>query len=792
MVSTLHRKLLRDLVQLRGPIVTISLVVACGVAAFVTMRGTWQSLLLTRDAYYSRYRFGEVFVRAHRAPNSVAASLLEIPGIESVYTRVVTLVRLPMPGMDAPAIGYVVSVPDDGPPPLDAIRIARGREIAPGHLDEILVLETFAKAHDLDPGDSLPIVIEGAIRRFRIVGIANSPEFVFGLPPGELMAPDDRRFAVVWMSRAAAGPASDMDGAFNDVVATMQPGASEAAVLADLDRVLEPYGGLGAIARERQTSHFFLEQELGQLENLALWAPILFLGVAAFLLNVVLGRLVQLQRGEIATLKAVGYSDRRIGLHYLELASFIVILGAGLGLALGVFLGHGMTGIYVQFFRLPALDFELTPRIAASAGGISLAAGVLGALVTVRSVARLPPAEAMRPAAPAVYRRGAAMGAFGGALSALLGPSVRMVLREVSRRPVRLVLSVLGVALSVGMLVMGRSFIDSMDYLVDDYLPGTQREQLTVTFDTPLAPRALGELEAIPGVRRAEGLRALPVRFRSGHHERESVAYGYPEGLTLRVIRDTRGRSVELPPRGALLTTTLAEVLDVKPGDSIVLEPLEGDRRHRTFRIAGLVDEMFGMQAYFRTEELHRVLGETPSVNTAMLSVDADRVEGVLYRLRDFPEVAGAVRLEDTIQHFRDQSGQSTEVTSTVLTLFAIVIAIGVVYNNARIVLSMRSRELASLRVLGFTRGEIAAILVLELALQIVLAIPLGWVFGYLMLAAMLRTTDQEIFRLSPIVSASTYALATIITLAAGAASAVLVRRKLDRLDLVGVLKTRE
>lgn len=791
-MSTLHKKLFRDLAQLRGPIITISLVVASGIAAFVTMRGTWQSLLIARDSYYSRYRFAEVFVSAHRAPNSVESALIEIPGIESVYTRVVTGVRLPMPGMDAPAIGYAVSVPDEGPPPLNEIRIARGRGIAPGHMDEVLVLESFAKAHDLEPGDALPIVIEGAIRRFRIAGIANSPEYVFGLPPGELMAPDDRRFAVVWMSRAAAGPASDMDGAFNDVVATMQPGASEDAVLAELDRVLEPYGGLGAIARDRQTSHFFLTQELGQLENLALWAPTLFLAVAAFLLNVVLGRLVQLQRGEIATMKAVGYSDRRIGLHYLELAFVIVILGAGLGLALGVLLGHGMTGLYLQFFRLPTLDFRLTPRMAASAAGISLAAGVLGALVTARSVARLPPAEAMRPAAPAVYRRGTLLGASRGPLSALLGPSARMVLREVARRPLRLALSVLGVALSVGLLVVGRSFVDSMNYLVDDYLPGTQREDVTVTFDTPLAPRSLGELDAIPGVSRAEGLRALPARFRAGHHEREAVAFGYPEGLTLRVVRDTRGRVVEIPERGALLTKTLAEVLEVKPGETILLEPLEGDRRARAVRVAGLVDEMFGMQAYLTSDELHRILDETPTINTAMLSVERDRSGAVLRRLRDFPAIAGAVRLEDTIEHFRDQSAQSTETTSTVLTLFAITIAIGVVYNNARVALSMRSRELASLRVLGFTRAEIARILSLELALQIALAIPIGWVLGYVIIGAMLRTTDQEIFRLSPIVTTGTYALATLITLAAGVASALLVRRKLDRLDLIGVLKTRE
>ncbi len=791
-MSAITTKLRRDLSQLRGPILTISLVVACGIASFVTIRGAYQSLLAARDAYYSRYRFGEVFARAHRAPDAVAASLLDVPGVEAVYTRVVSVARVPMPGMDQPATGYVVSLPDDGPPPLSQLRIVEGREIAPGHADEVLVLESFARAHDLGPGSSIALVIEGSVRRFRVVGLANSPEFVFALPPGEMLAPDDARFAVVWMSRAAAGPASDMDGAFNDVVATLQPGASEAAVLAAFDRILEPYGGVGATGRDRQPSHYFLEQELSQLENLATFAPGLFLAVAAFLLNVVLARFVQLQRGEIATLKAVGYSDRQVGLFYLALTSVIVLFGALLGVILGAFLGRGMVGLYAEFFRLPALAFVLTPRIVAASAGISLAAGVLGALVTVRAVVTLPPAEAMRPAAPAVYRASPLLSAIGRPVALLFGPSARIVLREVSRRPLRLALSVVGVALSVGILVLGRSFLDAMSYLVDDYMPGTQREDVTVTFTDPRPPRALGELAAIPGVLRAEGVRALPVRFRAGHHVRQAVAYGYPDGLTLRVIRDRDGAVIEPPPHGALLTRTLADVLGVRAGETVTIEPLEGDRTPRSIRVAGLVDEMFGLQAHLRSDELHRVLDETESVSTAMLAVDPPALDDVLERLRDFPRVVGAVRLDSTIEHFRNQSAKSTEVTSTILTLFAITITIGVVYNNARIALSMRSRELASLRVLGFTRGEISTILVLEIALQIVLAIPLGWLFGYLMTDAMLRGADQESFRLAPIVSARTYALATILTLVAGAASALLVRRKLDHLDLVGVLKTRE
>jgi putative ABC transport system permease protein len=331
-----------------------------------------------------------------------------------------------------------------------------------------------------------------------------------------------------------------------------------------------------------------------------------------------------------------------------------------------------------------------------------------------------------------------------------------------------------------------------MDYLVDVYLAGTQREDVTVTFVDPRPPRALGALDAMPGVLHAEGMRALPVKIRAGHFERQVVAFGYPPDLQLRVLLDSEDRPVELPARGALLTTTLAEILHVRAGDSVVLAPLEGERRPREVWVAGLVDEMFGIQVHMRTSELHRVLGETETVSTALLAVDHARLEDVLSRLRDFPAVSGAVRRDASIAHFRAQSAESTHVMAMVLTLFAATIALGVVYNNARIALSVRGRDLASLRVLGFTRAEIAGMLLLELGLQIAAAIPLGWVVGYLMTGAILRGADQEAYRLVPMVSARTYAFATAVTLAAALLSALLVRRKLDRLDLIGVLKTRE
>lgn len=782
-------KLLRDLSRLRGQVVTIALVVACGIASYVTMRSAFDSLVTSRDAYYERNRFADVFAHLERAPQSVRERIAEIPGVSMVDTRVVESVMVPMPDMPRPASGTLVSLPPDGRAELDAIHLRRGRMLDPERSDEVLLLDAFAEAHGIEPGDRVPAVINGTLRELRVVGLAMSPEFVFTIPPGG-MTYDPKQIAVLWMVRDAAAAAFRMEGAFNDVVLRLQPGASERAVLERLDRLLEPWGGVGAIPRAKQPSHFMLGGELSQLETMATVVPAIFLFVAAFLLNVVLSRLIHLQRPQIATLKAVGYTDREVGLHYLWLVSLVVLIGALVGLAAGAWLGRELTQLYTgDFFRFPEPTYRLETRAVVVSVAISLAAAVFGALSTVRAVTRLPPAEAMRPPAPAVYHRSLTerLGLF-----RLLGPSARMIVREVERRPLRLLLSSVGISLALGIVVVAGYWYDAIDYMLDVQFHRAMREDVTVNFIKPLPERAVHELEHLPGVWHAEGLRTVPVRFRAGHRHRDAAINGYPEGLVLRRLVDQQGAIRPLPPGGVLLTSKLGEVLAVAPGDRVTVELREGERKTVSLLVVGLVDEPFGLQGHMRQAALHAELGEQPTVNTGLLRVDSAERDAIYRRLKQMPWVAAVANPRSFREQFEAQSGTIIRVYTLILTLFASIIAVGVVYNNARVALSQRSRDLASLRVLGLTRGEIAGILYGELAIQVVLAIPVGAVVGYWMVIGIALTVDPETYRLPVVISLRTYAFAAAVTLVSAVVSALLVRRRLDRLDLIGVLKTRE
>ncbi|TPV94420.1 MAG: FtsX-like permease family protein [Myxococcales bacterium FL481] len=788
-MSPLFRKLLRDLSRLRGQVITIALVVACGIASFVAMRSAYDSLLFSRDSYYSTYRFGSAFARIERAPNSLAARLEAVPGVAQVYTRVVESVMVPMPDMPRPASGTVVSLPADGRAPLNAIYLKRGRYLDPARADEVIILEAFAEAHGLDPGDRLPAVINGTLRQLTIVGIGMSPEFVLTMPPGA-MTFDPKRVVVLWMLRSVVESAFQMEGGFNDVVARLQPGADERGVLETLDAVLAPYGGTGSVGRAKQPSNYMLSGEIAQLESMATVVPAIFLFVAAFLLNVVLSRLVILQRGQIATLKAVGYYDRAVGLHFLALVSVIVVIGAVLGIGVGAYLGEAMTGLYTdQYFRFPQPDYRLELDVAATAVIVSLLAAVVGALAAVRRVSRLPPAEAMRPPAPATYRQSLLerMGLF-----RWIGPAARMVLREVQRRPVRVFLSAIGISMAIGIMVVSRFMYDAMAFMMDVQVHRAMREDITVVLAKPLPERAVRDLAHLDGVLSAEGQRSVAVRYRAGHRWRDAAVLGHPKGAQLRRIIDRDGVEHPVPAHGVMLTSKLGEILGLEVGDLVQLELREGDRRRQTVPVAAFVDESFGLQGHMARSGLHRLLGEDQIVNLVLLKVDPLHFDAIMLELKEQPWVLSVASPRDFREQFEEQSGEMMGVYSLILTTFASIIAIGVIYNNTRVALSQRSRDLASLRVLGYTQAEIAGILLGEQAIQVALAIPLGLVVGYYMTVSMMSTVDPETYRLPIVISARTYIYASMVALASALVSALLVRRKLERLDLIGVLKTRE
>lgn len=786
-MRALDRKLLRDLARMKAQAIAIALVVASGVAVFVATMTTYRSLRASEAVFYRQQRFAHVWSGLGSAPVTVARDLAALPGVTAVDARLVARAILDVPALAEPASGLLVSIPERPGHGVNDLYVRRGRHVEPGRPDEVMVSEAFADHNHLQPGDAIPATVAGHRTSLRVVGIALSPEFVMPVEPGAA-APDDRRFGILWIARDQLEALLDMNRSFNEVALLLAPGSDEPGVIAAVDRILAPYGGAGAYGRSTQTSHVMLEEHIDQLRGLTLLVPSIFLLVAAFLVNVVLARLIATQREQIGMLKAFGYPNARVAIHYLELTLAIVLLGVALGIPVGAWLGRVMAVFYARFFRFPALVFELEPAVAVGGGAVAVLAAIAGALGTLRRVVAMPPIVAMTPEVPAFRRT--LLDRLG--ITPLLSPAVRMIVRNLIKRPLRSALASAGMALAVAVVVVGGSSADGLHRMRDVQFQAVQREDLSVALRHPRAIGTARDLRALPGVRLAEPYRVVPARLLGrGRHE-DIALYGLPDGGVLRNVVDNELRRVPRLGAGVVLTAWTARQLHLAPGDVLAIEIRENRRRVVSARLDATVDDPLGEAGYMELGALGRLIGEPATYSHASLLIDPTRAPALYDQLEHAPHAMAIGIRRSTLASFEAMSETSLDFIRMIVLVFATIIAFGVVYNTARIALAERGRELATLRVLGFTRGEASGILLGEIAILAAPGIPLGIALGYLLTGMVAASMTGSRMHIPLIVSLPTYAFAIAVFLASALVSALVVRRRIDRLDLIEVLKARE
>lgn len=788
MLPHLDRKLLRDLRRLKGQAAAVALVMACGLAMMIMARSLIHSLNTARDSYYQQHRFASVFASLKRAPNHVAERLATVPGVAAVQADLAVPVTLDLPGVDEPASGVVRSLPDFGEPVLNRLFLRRGRWLPPGSRGEILVGEAFANANHLAPGDRLTLILYGRREEFRIAGIVLSPEYVFESRPGAAL-PDNRTYGIFWLPYREVATAFSLYGAFNHVSVALAPGADPAPVIAELDRLLRPYGGRGAYGRPDHPSDIRVTDEIRVLAILALGFPAIFLSVAAFMTNAVLSRLLALQREQIAILKAFGFSNRAIVLHYLKFAVVIVVAGVGTGLVGGALLGRKLVGMYELFFRFPVLEFRLDGAAVAAALVIGVGALTLGVLGAVRRAARLPPAEAMRPEPPADFRPSLLERA---GLARLFNHSFRIAVRNLERRPAQALFTIAGLALATALLILPNSFKAGIAEILDFQWDVVQRQDLNLGLSEPSSARLAHELARLPGVLSLEPSRNAAVRIHFQGRSRQiglrSLVAG---GIHSRAV-DAAGRELTPPEHGLIVSAKLAEVLGARVGDELVVEALEGRRLVRSVPLVGLADDFTGIAAYMEIRAINRLLGEGDVISGASLGLDPAHRAEFLAALKEIPRVSTVAIKESMRQSFRETTAQSMGLLQTIYLTFAVVVAFGVIYNNARISLAERARELATLRVIGLTQREVGAVLVVELVLLALPAVPLGLLLGTGLTTLIVGSVNTETVRIPLVFTAHTYSFAVLVVLLASVVSGWFVLRRLRHLDLIAALKAPE
>ncbi|MBM4214076.1 MAG: FtsX-like permease family protein [Gammaproteobacteria bacterium] len=787
-MTPLDRKLLRDLRRLWLQAVAVGVVLGCGIAIFVMATGMYGSLEVSRDQYYARSLMADLAGSLVRAPDRIAADLAAEPGVAGLEARASGVGLLSIEGVTEPVSARLVSLPAERRPRVNDLVLKRGRWPVATRSAEVLVNESFAEAHSIEPGQRLPVLIRGQRKIVEVTGIASSPEFVFAVAPGDIL-PEPRRFGVLWMNREVLGRALDLDGAFNDVVLRLQGDADRNAVIASLDAQLARYGGRGLYGRDRMLSARYLSDELSQLRTLASILPPIFLLVAVFLINVMLSRLVATERANIGLLKAFGYPNITIGAHYAKFALAFCLAAAVLGIVLGTYVGGYMASVYQAVYHLPELDFEAGPLVYLGAFVVALVAAVLGALAAVRRAVSLAPAVALAPPAPTSFRR---LGEHLGQKLRALDARSRMLARRILRFPRRSATTVTGIALALALLIMSEHFPIAIERIISINFGTTQRMDVTLTFAEREHERVLREVARLPGVLQVEPLRTADVFLSAGSRREREAVLGISEGAMLNRIVSTDLEVIEPTAEGLTLSAGLVRKLNVRVGDDLRLEATDGRRVESQVRVVRIVQPFLGSAAYMERKALGRLLREPDRVDSAYLIIDAAFRDRLSTRLKEIPAIVGATFADNAERSLRQLFEQGAGFFAFMFLLFSLAMAAGVALSAARVTLGEQERDLATLRVLGFRRREASWVLLGELAVLLAVALPLGLILGAALSRWMMEQFETDLFSFPFVFDLPTYARSALFIVVAVVLATLWVRRDVHRLDLVGVLKSRE
>jgi putative ABC transport system permease protein len=785
-IGMLDRKLLRDFLGMRIQAIAIALVIAGGVSVQLLSSGLVTSLEETRRAYYERNLMADVWAPVVRAPKGEIEGLRQIAGVQAIEGRLRFGIRIDMPASEDPVLGEIISIPESHPPSVNRLHLSLGRLPASGSPNEAVILKRFAEAHRIGVGDKISFIVRGREVQAVITGLVMSPEHVYAIAPGELV-PDERRFGVLWMNERALSELSGWEGAFNEAVIRLSREASVPGVLGRLDSELAAYGAAGAYDRKDHVSDAFVSSEVDQLRTLGRVVPPVFLAVGAVLVYVVISRLVMVQRPAIGLLKAYGYSDREVLMHFLKLVGLIGALGLLTGVLLGIWFGREMAQLYIRYYDFPFLLFRAAAMDYVVVGLVS-ALSVLGAgLLAVRASVALNPADAMTPPPPPDYSKAAGLAV---TRARWIDQQTRMILRQIIRWPGRALVTVGGIAASLALLLSVLVMMDGMERMISSYFGEANRYDAVVTFTEARGPTALHDVRRTPGVMSAEPFRIVTAILRSGAASERVALIATVPGSQLSRLIDASGLDVQPPSAGLILSEDLAQKLNTGPGKTIELEITQGRRPHVSVEVVALARTYLGSAALMDIGELNRLMGEGSVISGAYLLTDAAAEDRLRTELVQAPGVATVSFLAPSEDRLRALMDENIGVSLTIFALFAAMIALGVVYNAVRISFTERQRELASLRVLGFSKIAVSYILLGEVALLMIVALPLGLGAGCLLSMYFAEAMGSELFRLPLAFEPATMAAASLIVIGVVILSGLIVRQRIDTIDMVEALKS--
>ena len=792
-MSMLDRKLRRELASSKLLLTAIIAIIAAGIACFVGMSSTYRNLNTALASYYAESRMADFWINLKKAPNADAEALSDLPGVAEVRHRIAFPIVVDLEDADKPIGGMVLSMPDEPGPVINNFVLRRGSYFSQGKRQEVIISEAFAKARRLSPGSFIHLIFNGERRRVLVVGTAISSEYAYLMPPGSIV-PDATAYGVFYIKRSFAEEVFNFEGACNSVVGLLTPAARPQSkeTLQRLNDALGRYGVFETTPLSQYGSNVALTGELAGLRVSATIMPAIFLGVAALVLNVLMSRLAEQQRTVVGTLKALGYTNGQVFGHFVKYGLVVGLTGGVLGCALGQWMALGYTTIYERYFEFPDLVCRAYPSKMITALVIAAGCAVIGAMRGAQAVVRLRAAEAMHARPPAA----------GGAvvierwrwLWTRLDFRWQMVLRGIFRHRFRTAMGLIASAMAAALVAVGLGMNDSLRYMLDFQFDKLLNSDYDLSFRDEVDFGAVDEARRMPGVSAVEPTLMVACTFHHGHRSKKASIMGLVADAVMTVPHDAAGRTMRPPPVGLLMSTRVADALDLKAGDTVRMVPVKGVRTARDVPIAGVVEATFGLAVYADYDYLNRLIGEAAAVTGVQLEArhTPQQRREFFRNLKRYPNVQSVVAVSDLEREMDEEFIAQLLIMAVAMIVFASVIMFGSILNASLIALAERQREVATFRALGYRPDEVGGIFLRENMLLNVIGAVAGVPLGYWLVYLMAVEFSNDLYTMPAVFKPISMILTVVAAVLFVLASHLIVQRAINRIDWPEAIKLKE
>lgn len=792
-MRALDKKLWRTIRSTKGQFIAVVAVVMLGLSVYISMTTAYYNLERTQQEFYQENSFADYYIHVVNAPQEIIKQIEAVPGVTKATGRIQKDVPV-LKEQNQRATARVTSYPMPLDTELNRIQLQSGRmfdQYPQSGGVEILVDPQYAEANNIQFNDQVIIVADGRQVPLTVVGIATGPEFGYSIQDTANLVPDYETFGIVMVPNNQAQQVLNLPGQVNQVLLALAPGADEAKVAQQVKDILEPYGVLADYAREKQLSHAILQGELDQLLTTSRSLPLIFLLLAAAIQFIILSRMVKSQRLQIGVMKALGYNNRQVILHYTGYAICVAVTGALLGTLLGLWFASGMSKMYSYYLNLPDTIGGISYPAILYGSLLSLVTATIAGLTATRSITAINPAESMRPEPP--KGTGTILLESWTWLWSKLDSSWKMSLRTIFRNWVRSGITMVGVVFAVGLLVVSFFMNDSIDYMLDRHYQQEQHYDFLIRLGTPVKDYELNNIQRLDGVIRVEPILEIPVKMSYQGRTEDDLLVGLPADVSLKTLMDGNDQPLRLPEEGLLIDQRTAAKLGVGVGDRVTVETRLGlgPSHLAQITVTGINQQLIGGGSYLDLGRANRVLQESGLVTGAMLRVEPGKNDLVEAEMNEITGIASILSRHKELANFTKNMDTLIFFTAVMIT-FAAVLGFAIVYNSAMISYTERKRDMASLRVLGYTTKEVSGLLFKETAIQSALGIALGLPFGYLMARSYVNAVSSDIFTIPVVVYPQTYLLSALGGIIFISVAHLLTVRGIKRLDLVEALKNKD